>query len=165
MVGDRFATELELVHGEEATVILRSLEGDSADIWPTSPPLQEVIPQSNEQGDYQAGIGRAGKSTWSVIVAPLADDGPAGFELDFACRIKSEPEWLGSTYQLVASNAQLRGPKVRIELGDLAVTCEPDTSSVVEMNQTQIIIKPHSQDDALPRTERWKYRFLIGDSS
>lgn len=144
---DRFSTG---VRWEETdNVLLASIEGvasgtDNAN-WPRSAPLQEVVPQSDAEGDYLAGIGRAGKSTWSVIVRPLA--GRLGFDFDFACRVKEEPVWLGSMYR-VASETPLR-----IESEDTEISQEDDEWSLIPTDRTPA---------SLPSTIRWRYQLLIG---
>ena len=103
--GDLFRTQFSLTREDKTVPLLRSVDADRPTVnqaWPPSPPLQEVVLQSNDRGDFLAGVGRAGKSHWSVIITPLT--GEAGFEWDFACRVKTHPEWLGSTYQIVNQN-------------------------------------------------------------
>ena len=92
IAGDRFMTELMVTTPDETFVVLQSVEGTADDVWPTSGALQEVVPQSNEDGDFLAGVGAAGKSHWSTIVTSMPDK--AGLVFDFACRIKSPANWL-----------------------------------------------------------------------
>ena len=62
-----------LLNAGEQRLLAESVEGPAAEgvaAWPRSAPLQEIIPQTIEGVDILAGIGRAGKSHWSVIIKP-----------------------------------------------------------------------------------------------
>jgi len=83
--GDRFITELMVTTPDETFVVLQSVEGAADDVWPASGPLQEVVPQQNDDGDFLAGVGAAGKSHWSTIVTSDSDE--VALEFDFACRM------------------------------------------------------------------------------
>jgi len=146
---DRFATQVRYEGSDD--VLLESIEGiaNEADNinWPRSSPLQEVVPQSDSEGDYLAGIGRAGKSHWSVIVRPLSNR--LGFDFDFACRAKEEPVWLGSSYRVSSAC------KVNFESEDSDVTS----------NQEELCISPRGDTPAsFPATIRWRYQLSLAIS-
>lgn len=163
---DRFVTVLRLLdHQQLGADLLRSAEGDSQQLWPPSAPLQEVIPQENaEVGCYLAGIGRAGLSTWSVIAAVCEDEetGRPGFEFDFACRIKSDPAWLGSTFELQSEAAFQQDAEIAIPGDDanIVAVCVSDGSSLTIDGRFVRIAAQLDESDGLPRTVRWKYRLL-----
>jgi len=80
------------------------------------------------------GVGQAGKSHWSISIEPLDFEGDAAFRFDVACRTRSHPSWLGSTYRRTSINASDR-PELTIEsdascleqsILDLQVSCLPD---------------------------------------
>lgn len=145
MVDDRFVTDLHFVDGDTKTMLLRSVEGDAKAIWPPSAPLQELVEQENDAGPFLAGVGRSGKSHWSVIVCPLADE--AGFEFDFACRVKTEPEWIGSRYKV---------------LDDAALKLSPcDGCSFKQNADIAVFSADLLPEEPFPKTIRWKYRLSL----
>ncbi|MFM7073965.1 MAG: hypothetical protein ACKO38_19435 [Planctomycetota bacterium] len=78
--------------------LLESCEGQSGDIWPASPPLQQLLVESRaEAGQVALLVGMAGRSHWSLSVEPLADR--IGFRFDAACRLSGPPEWLGHVWR------------------------------------------------------------------
>lgn len=80
-----------------APCLLESLEGQSGDIWPASPPMQQLLIESRaEAGHVALLVGMAGRSHWSLSVEPLADR--VGFRFDAACRLSGPPEWLGHAW-------------------------------------------------------------------
>ena len=92
---DRFAHEFELRDGSRVA----SVEGTADQAWPPSPPLQQL---SRELiGDRHAilGVGAAGQSHWSISVEISVDDQQTSLKFDVACRSKTDPQWLGSTYR------------------------------------------------------------------
>lgn len=153
----------------EPRLLLRSIEGTAAENWPASGALQEVLPQPHELGECLTAVGRAGKSHWSVVVAPCP--GSAGFEFDFACRMKEAANWLGSTYQTqgpeTAGLDLVRGDTNQCvyDVPDTSaqLTCHASPGTELETTSEQLRIAPVSNDvdDALPRTVRWAYRFEL----
>ena len=159
---DRFATELLLATPTHSLVLLQSVEGTSDQPWPANGPLQEVVPQKGDAGDFLAGVGRGGKSHWSTIIAPMKD--AAGIEFDFACRAKTEPDWLGSTYQILLEPTAIKAISQRIEIPVLSqrLVCTSLESAEVDMTgDGKICFTAVSSDATLPRTVRWKYRFEL----
>lgn len=76
---------------------LDSMEGMSNNIWPDSPPLQECHLEGRSDGRIVALlVGRAGTSHWSLSV--LCDPAAGSLLFEVACRLRGEPEWLGSRY-------------------------------------------------------------------
>ena len=161
---DRFRTSLLLVTASDERVLLRSLEGDASEAWPPSGPLQEVVPEAANDKPFLAGVGRGGKSHWSII-ATTTDE--AGIEFDMACRVKVDPDFVGSTYELVADDqasiqAESTEPNlVKIPgLGGYAVECRA-IQGEVSLDGERLQIKASESSSGLPRTERWQYLSLI----
>lgn len=92
---DRFAHRLICDEGTERVCIQGTAEQD----WPPSPPLQQLSLEEINGVPTILGVGAAGVSHWSLSVQETQGTGskPA-FKFEFACRSKSKPEWLGSTY-------------------------------------------------------------------
>ncbi len=83
----------------EFVPLLESREGESSDVWPASPPLQQFLIESRgAAGQVALLVGMAGRSHWSLSVEPLADR--VGFRFDAACRLGGPPDWLGNTWRL-----------------------------------------------------------------
>ena len=162
MSGDRFITELIVATPDETFVVLHSVEGTAEDVWPSSGPLQEVVPQSNDSGDFLAGVGAAGKSHWSTIVTSDAHD--VALEFDFACRIKSEADWLGSTYKVFGNvvSAEAKSDRIEFPTGRRKLVCRPLDETKIELSDDQQVRLSAQFDSAqLPQTARWKYRFEL----
>lgn len=102
-------------------VALSSVDGDGTQEWPASPPIQQISLEPIENVSMILGVGGAGRGHWSISVGWQAGgeiDGrqfDGGFCFDMACRVKDQPEFLGSTY---AINAEADRPvKVSAVLG------------------------------------------------
>lgn len=162
-VEDRFATQINVATVDATVPLLVSIEGTSSDIWPPSGALQEVLEQSNDDGRYLAGVGRAGKSHWSTIVSTPDAEGTVDF--DFACRIKTAPDWIGSTYQVLLNNPAMMGEsQVQYKLPGQAgsLVCESPYGADIQLTEPQqLTITPSETSKDLPRTERWGYRFRL----
>ena len=183
--GDRFSTRVSIAGTPETEslhrVVVHSLEGDSDSMWPDSAPLQEVVPQDGDSGEFLAGIGRSGSGHWSVIVLPYGGDGggaafgaedgdtrgvETGFEFDFACRVKTQPECIGSSYVAAESLGDWQltseGGGATIEVGEgLRLVCHSSPGTELEVDGDQLRLSPVRQELALPATLRWKYRFVL----
>ena len=96
--GDRWDHELRLADGR----VWRSVEGPTSEAgdprWPASPPLVEVSLAATNDGTAILGVGRAGRSHYSLCVTPCLDLADT-LHFDVACRIQEPAGWLGSTYR------------------------------------------------------------------
>lgn len=95
--GDRWGHRV-LVDGAPRFV---SEEGPTAtgdDRWPVSPVLTEVALVAAAGGPAVVGVGRAGRSHFSLSITrhPTIPDAVV---VEAACRIHEPPGWLGSTYR------------------------------------------------------------------
>ena len=147
---DRFVTQLILQDGGESITALQSVEGEPQEVWPDSPPLQEIVPQEIGGRKLLTGVGKAGKSHWSVVVQPL--DGEIGFEFDYACRVKEPVDWMGSTYKILAGDAT----KIRCESADDEAHCQV----LLDIDTLRCCVLGFDELK-LPATIRWKYRFVL----
>jgi len=80
-------------------LLLESIEGNSEEDWPASPPLQFVSIETRPKKPPVALLmGMAGSSHWSASI----EQQPAekSFTFDVACRVKGQPQQLGSRYRL-----------------------------------------------------------------
>ena len=160
---DRFCHELFVEDQEEARVLIRSLEGEDSQRWPASPALQQLdlcsLPHAR-QG--VVGVGSAGTSHWSLSVESDAAAGLIRF--DAACRVKTAPDLLGSTYELAAPpiGHELRSSSIRWQLedgGEISISAgEPEIRIRWEPGVQRVVIEPRHAISPWPATVRWQYQ-------
>ena len=123
--GDRYQHSLAAVAGDRRQLLLQSREGDEQQVWPASPPLQQLSLEHRPGGGTVAlAVGMAGSSHWSLSVE--ADPRAAACEFDVACRCAQPAAALGSLYQ-VTGTCHLEDGRlfVRCPLGEARVTPLP----------------------------------------
>lgn len=64
--GDRWSHQVVIGDGPQETLLLSSLEGDSQQVWPPSPPLQDLDRHELPDGAAVLAVGMAGTSHWSA---------------------------------------------------------------------------------------------------
>lgn len=127
-----------------------SVEGDSTEIWPPSPPLQQLSLTLVDDRAAVLGMGSAGRSHWSLSAVPCSDQ-PGAIRFELACRCAGQPEFVGSTYHL---EDQVR------------IAADPDSVRVDREGQVSITAKP-SPAGTRPAaassagTRQWSYRILV----
>ncbi len=132
--GDRFAHRL--VDGHSGVMV--SIEGEPTECWPTSAPIQQLSLESLHVGNALMGVGSAGVSHYSVSVH-WEDSNQSSLIFDFACRCKTKPAFLGSTYR---ANERFH--------------IEPMAGSIIAGSEDEIQVVPNSLADS--GTLRWSYR-------
>ncbi|HEY2882539.1 MAG TPA: hypothetical protein VGJ15_08900 [Pirellulales bacterium] len=148
-VGRHVEQRIECRSGDLFLPALASLEGNAENHWPTSPALQSVHVESRPEGKVALLVGMAGTSHWSASV--LADTKHDQIVFDIACRVKTEPRWLGSSYRLLNSES-------RISSSDQwPVQIAPLPPLRVETNDEQISLVAPLEAGPLPRTVCWQY--------
>ena len=151
---DRFAHTVGIVDNERLSPVLASLEGSDDDDWPPSPPLQNLTIEDRREGHRVALlVGMAGTSHWSVSIEPAADE--MAFIVDVACRVKTQPRNLGSVYRAMAVPAQVDSKAI---VGGLVGVDAQRTESVLEIAESDIVVRPSHVASEAPITVRWQYR-------
>jgi hypothetical protein len=88
--GDRYAHRVEAfdaVRGEWVAV-WESLEGAADDVWPASPPLQQLHVEERPEGRVALLVGMAGRTHWSAAVeAARGESGGKSIRFDVAARV------------------------------------------------------------------------------
>ncbi len=144
------------------TSFARSVEGGDTQDWPHSPPLQQLdaCPQRGQRQGL-VGLGAAGTSHWSLAVE---SDVSGCLSFDVACRVRTPPIFLGSTYELVLPTGQhthvvegisFDGPegwRWSLQGGDR------DGPVRCQLEAQRLVIRPANCPDTWPATIRWKYR-------
>jgi hypothetical protein len=182
-LGDRYGHSIDAVDGSAIRPLLESLEGNSHDNWPASPPLQNIstssVESDSEHGHVAMLVGAAGTSHWSMCVSARdrcdlsrdANLNQSELIFDVACRLKESPVWLGTSYRAIAGQVAIsekfQQAYVPVDLPACAVTCESgqlqlDTSSdafpIIRCNASSIAV------DSTPTTARWKYVLRLADT-
>jgi hypothetical protein len=103
--GDRFGHLISVANSSGETIaVLESVEGTPDDAWPPSPALQSLSIENHPQGPVALLVGMAGASYWSASIEALLS--PSAIRFGIACRLKNEPHWLGSRYQLLTERLE-----------------------------------------------------------
>lgn len=151
-VGDRFEQTVTRLDPEGTSVaIWRDIHDSASDVWPASPPIQELSLESIGGKDVLLGVGRAGKSHWSVSIETTEVDSAPAIHFDFACRCPEPPQWLGTTYQTGPSDTD-----DSVMDHALRATCGED-AMLTRIAPGQIKIEPLNHPPKWPGTVRWRY--------
>lgn len=86
--------------------------------WPCSPPLVELSAVQAATGPAVLAVGLAGRSHFSASVTACPER-PDALLFEIACRVREQPGWLGSTYDLGGERIRLGPPH---GTGDLPAT-------------------------------------------
>ncbi|MEZ6069226.1 MAG: hypothetical protein R3C10_02920 [Pirellulales bacterium] len=162
--GDRYAHAIYLVDGDAEICVLESVEGDSSDVWPPSPPLQALeFEKWTDGGRLALLVGMAGRNHWSVSAEldPQLDQ----VVCDVACRLQEDPSEPGNlrssyrvhgTMELDASNHLVL---VHVPEGGCELRVEPVEAAPVDfaIAGDHLVLSPRPEGNGLPRTARWKY--------
>ncbi len=123
---DRFVHEFVFADGSRVA----SIEGDSSESWPPSPPLQQLSLETIDGRDVILGVGGAGVGHWSISVeSTVMPERHQAFKFDLACRCKTKCDWLGSSYRRsdLLTFLPATGTRLANEADRLAI--QPDESS------------------------------------
>jgi hypothetical protein len=123
---DRFVHEFVLPDGSR----IASIEGDAAESWPPSPPLQQLSLERIDGCEVILGVGAAGIGHWSISVeSTVIPEQRHAFKFDLACRCKTECDWLGSSYLGTELLAFVPTAGARLTHDGDRLALEPDESS------------------------------------
>lgn len=155
---DRIAHRVELAAERGEGPVLESVEGSPDQPWPASPALQQVHFQPGANGRQLALlVGMAGRSHWSSSVELSGDGSQATFEV--ACRAKSPPEWLGTSYRVLGQHA-VEHCAPRVSVGPIALIGEPLPPApppqwTIGQGLVRLTVLPPAA--AWPQTIAWRY--------
>ena len=139
---------IEMVRNGEFQTVLVSQEGNDSEQWPASPALQSVHVEKHNEDDVAFLVGMAGRNHWSASVK--ADSKLDRIVFEIACRIASEPLWLGSTYRMDDSLPNASPAELPVRIDAIA----PLNFAA---NGTELAISIPFGNGALPRTVAWSY--------
>lgn len=143
--------------GERVVTRLVSCEGEAADGWPLSPPLQSLAIEGRPGGAVALLVGMSGQSHWSASFEALAD---RRLVVDIACRLGTGGAWrLGSQYQSPQPIATKGGESVLECAGERRVWLElgPEIAALALPDGVFLDVK-----QAPNRPVRWKYSVYCG---
>lgn len=165
-VDDRFTHTVWACFGQQTVPLLRSVEGTADEVWPSSPPIQQVnCPNRDGQPTAILGMGMAGRSHWSMSIEASSD--PLALIFDVACRPGGDLGKLASGYQtLVSSTGQtgddavvLEHSRQRFQIQTISVDTSSNTS--IDRDGQSVAVRVHANQLAGAKTFRWKYRVAM----
>jgi hypothetical protein len=167
--GDRYAHGVEVFDAGQGSWqrVWESLEGAADDVWPPSPPLQQLHIERRAEGPVALLVGMAGRTHWSAAVEVIGrkvagseSGGTRSIRFDVAARIPAtvrggeghSPSRLGSTYRIQSS-----GAAVRIRLLPLESTEFAQVRSAVDERCFVRPSSPWADSSDVSRTVSWQY--------
>lgn len=163
-VAPRVAHRIALVRDSGVEWVLSSVEGDSRQAFPPSPPLQQLATETFSGGRTAALLlGMAGRSHWSVSAESHPPDRRIRF--DVACRARVvDRQSLHSVYQML-SPWQLSADAMVAELCGpgycLRCMASPDAEcpTLLSVEEDRLVIGPAQLGDS--STHRWRYEMVL----
>jgi len=151
-VGDRFEQTVTRSDRSGNTVaVWRDVHDSDSDEWPASPPIQELSLEAIGGRNVLLGVGRAGKSHWSVSIETAEVDSAPAIRFDFACRCPEPPNWLGTTYEIQSGDIETATTGHALQ-----ATCAED-AKLTRLDPKQFRIEPLDHPQKWPGTVRWRY--------
>jgi hypothetical protein len=151
-VGDRFEqTVTRIDRSGNPVAEWRDVHDSDSGDWPASPPIQELSLEAIGGKNVLLGVGRAGKSHWSVSIETTEVDSAPAIHFDFACRCPESPNWLGTTYEIQSGDTGTATTDHALQLA-----CAED-ARLTRLGLKQIKIEPLSHPPKWPGTVRWRY--------
>ena len=139
---------------------IASVESTSADVWPISPPLQQIHQQSFADGrEVVFGVGMAGRGHWSASFTLIPD--LKCWIVELACRSSQEPDHLASTYQLSGSWDTDDGQAVTGNHLNRQLVLQPIApGSLADLESNELVVRPSSLAIA-SATHQWAFRLRV----
>lgn len=151
---DRYSHAIyEVRTGIRGEVLCRSVESDSLQLWPASPPIQQLSIEAIEDRPTALGVGATGGGHWSISVQAAEQGGKLGLLFDVALRRKGTVEQCGSTYGTIGSRLCIEG------FSTIAATEVRDTGSGCEIIPSDLndAEPPSANTPKIKATIRWAY--------
>ena len=171
-VGDRLTHRfVALDENGDSMVLLEAIEADLQEKWPCSPVLQELNLETVGEARQLVAmlVGKAGQAHWSVVFRPTEDVSAARLVIEVACRVKSLPAWVGSSYSLgkeVERLATEHCAGLETQLGSFRLLTLPVDEPQISLcqlaiQQDRLVISAEcSTGGTAPTTIQWRYGVL-----
>lgn len=154
---DRWGHAIGFVDEGHFRAALQSIEGATEDVWPCSPPFQELQIEPRGTGNVALLVGQTPQCHWSLSIE--ADTSASTLRFDVACRVPSQ-ELLGtlsSTYQSLAGKPVVQA-NVWVWSNRMALQAERG-SSLWPATDGGVVIEADPVSFDFPATFRWQYIF------
>lgn len=166
---DRFTHEIGLITGARRIPVLLSCEGNSNDIWPSSPPLQQIHCQEVQQGPVLFGVGMSGGSHFSTSMLLIRTEFSIELQVESACSNSSEGEvgkiQLGSRFQWLPEFQLVQDPggwqivHQNKRFPTMVIAPDPAGSQLQPLESDQLEIRPLKIRSS--ETTQWNYRIWL----
>jgi hypothetical protein len=174
-LGDRYGHSISSVRRGSRRLLLESFEAGDDVFWPSSPPFQNLnecaVRSDSNRGDVTMLVGAAGKSHWAMCVTPRdhwINQNPLIYQaelfFDVSCRVDDPPNWLGSSYRVLAGQIAISEKRRRARVPANSPSCEVvseksslkldtciDAFPIIRCEATDMTAEPP------PKTVRWQY--------
>lgn len=161
--GDRFAHTLHDCQGEFRRLLFASVEGDAEEVWPVSPPYQNLSIEPVDDGRSRAFlVGMAGTSHWSACIEPALTEDELSF--DIACRVKERPRELASRCAAGGDGHwEIQHDRATLFLDDDTAVLSveaflPGTTLAIDTPGWLVVSPTLPAGERWPQTVRWGYR-------
>ncbi|MEM7474359.1 MAG: hypothetical protein AAF483_05145 [Planctomycetota bacterium] len=155
--GDRYKHRWDFPN---SPIQIHSVESSSDELWPSSPPLQQIHQQSFADGrEVIFGVGMAGRGHWSASFTLVPD--LKCWIVELACRSSIVPDKLESTYRVNHSDSpELASTELCLdsESGIHAEAIAP--SSKIAIKDKQLVFSP-AQIQENSQTLQWAFRLRV----
>jgi len=167
--GDRYAHRIEVFDAADWRPAWESLEGTADDVWPPSPPLQQLHVERRAEGPVALLVGMAGRTHWSAAVEVVRDlaGGPGSrqaIRFDMAARVSPQGRGGGPVPapRLVSTYRGLsRDVEVRVLLFPLEATEFAEVVAGPIRQRTIGPAEPPATDLAAAQTISWRYEIEL----
>ena len=167
-LGDRLAHEIGTIDGDSFHPVLESIEGTPADVWPPSPPMQQIVEESIgvSLSPVLLGVGLSGNGHWSIAIE---SQNASLLIFDVACKNSKPSLWFGTKYRVSTEWVVANTTFSEIELNHLKTEFDPYRIHLLatigqlryDESDRTIAIVPTS-DPGKMLTHRWCYRIGNG---
>ena len=171
---DRFQHEIGLLIQDTRIPVLESCEGNSDDIWPISPPLQQIQQQQIEESQVLLAIGMSGASHFSTSMLLRSDERMIELQIESACVVKAPlspassagvPIHLGSRmrccpdFHLLGNPSLIQTADIQQQFPSIELTAVETFGKLRKLDAQRLEVVPRKIPDL--GTAQWKYRIQL----
>jgi hypothetical protein len=168
--GDRLAHCIGLQKSSEGSggflPVLESVEGDAQEVWPASPPMQQIVQEhiGHNSAPVLLGVGLSGNGHWSSAVEETS---MGSLKLDIACKSSKPASYLGSQYRMANEtevdfkNNQVRLTVKRESNESVTLVLSAEIGKVAMAKENRLISIMPGSEASLIQTHRWCYNVAI----
>jgi hypothetical protein len=150
--------------------IMTTCEGTPQDTWPASSPFQQIVCEEigTEKKPVLLAVGMAGKTHWSGTIE--GDAMTDAIAMDFAARVNTTPDFLGSTYliddawsveQQTSADASNQSVALRHSTQDIKIVFDSIGPHIVSLNGKELKLTFQPDFPATKRNQTLRWRYVI----